>query len=161
MHEETRPHSRVVAEGRLTSLLRRWRATLRDLAERNNMVTNILMIALGASIGANLRYGLSNWAAQHWGTTFPYGTMLINVLGSFAIGLVVILSMRLAVSNTWRLLIVTGLLGGFTTFSTFSYETYSLLVTGSWIEAGLNLLGSVGLGMIGVFLGAGLARFIP
>ncbi len=122
----------------------------------------ILVIALGAALGANLRYGVSIWSAQRWGTAFPYGTMLINVLGSLAIGLVlVLLTTRLAVSDVWRLLIVTGFLGGFTTFSTFSYETYGLLVNGSWLEAGLNLLGSVGLGMLGVFLGAGLARLIP
>jgi CrcB protein len=125
-------------------------------------VTTILAIALGAAVGANLRYGLSIWAAQQWGATFPYGTMLINVLGSCAIGLVmVLLTTRLTVSDVWRLLIVTGLLGGFTTFSTFSYETYTLLVTASWLEAGLNVLGSVGLGLIGVFLGAGLARLMP
>ena len=107
-------------------------------------------------------YGLSIWAAQQWGATFPYGTLLINVLGSFAIGVVmVLLTTRLAVSDVWRLLIVTGLLGGFTTFSTFSYETYGLLVSGSWLEAGLNIVGSVGLGLIGVFLGAGLARLSP
>ena len=126
------------------------------------MPTTILVIALGAALGANLRYGLSIWAAQHWGTTFPYGTLLINVLGSFAIGVVmVLLTTRLAVADAWRLLIVTGFLGGFTTFSTFSYETYGLLVAGSWLEAGLNMFGSVGLGMVGVFLGAGLARLLP
>ena len=126
------------------------------------MVTTILAIGLGAAVGANLRYGLSIWATQRWGTAFPYGTMLINVLGSFAIGLVMVLATtRLPIGNIWRLLIVTGFLGGFTTFSTFSYETYSLLLAGSWLAAGLNILGSVGLGMIGVFLGAGLVRLIP
>ena len=125
-------------------------------------MTTILAIALGAAVGANLRYGLSIWAAQQWGTTFPYGTMIINVLGSGCIGLIMTLAAtRIALSFPWRLLLVTGLLGGFTTFSTFSYETYGLLVTGSWLEAGVNVLGSVGLGMIGVFLGAGLARLIP
>ena len=123
---------------------------------------NILVIALGASIGANLRYALSNWAAQQWGTTFPYGTMIINVLGSFLIGFILALAAtRISLSVPWRLLLVTGLLGGFTTFSTFSYETYSLLVEGSWLEAGLNIVGSVGIGLIAVLLGAGLARLIP
>jgi CrcB protein len=75
--------------------------------------------------------------------------------------MMVLLTTRLAVSDGWRLLIVTGLLGGFTTFSTFSYETYSLMVSGSWLAAGLNSVGSVGLAMIGVFLGAGLARLVP
>jgi CrcB protein len=126
------------------------------------MATTILVIALGAAVGANLRYGLSVWAAQQWGTTFPYGTMLINVLGSFAIGLILVLgTTRVTLGAPWRLLLVTGFLGGFTTFSTFSYETYALLVEGSWLAAGLNILGSVGLGMIGVVLGASLARLIP
>jgi fluoride exporter len=126
------------------------------------MLTTVLVIALGAALGANLRYALSIWAAQRWGTAFPYGTLLINVLGSFAIGVaMVLLTTRLALGDAWRLLIVTGFLGGFTTFSTFSYETYGLLVAGSWLEAGLNMVGSVGLGMIGVFLGAGVARLVP
>jgi fluoride exporter len=125
-------------------------------------VTNILAIALGAAVGANLRYLLSNWAAQQWGSTFPYGTMIINVLGSLVIGFILsLVATRITLSVPWRLLIVTGLLGGFTTFSTFSYETYSLLVAGSWLAAGLNLLGSVGIGLIAVILGAGLARLIP
>jgi protein CrcB len=71
-----------------------------------------------------------------------------------------LLTTRFASSEAWRLVLVTGLLGGFTTFSTFSYETYMLLVSGSWLAAGLNILASVGLGMVGVFLGAVLARLI-
>ena len=122
----------------------------------------MLMIALGAAAGANLRYALSLWAARQWGVAFPYGTLLINVAGSFAIGVVMILlTTRVTVGDFWRPLLVTGLLGGFTTFSTFSYETYMLLVSGSWLAAGLNLIASVGLGLIGVILGAGLARIVP
>jgi fluoride exporter len=124
-------------------------------------VWTMLIIALGAAVGANLRYALSLWAARQWGAAFPYGTLLINASGSFAIGIVmVLLTTRFTTSDSWRLLLVTGLLGGFTTFSTFSYETYMLLVSGSWLAAGLNLLASVGLGLIGVVLGAGLARLI-
>jgi CrcB protein len=128
---------------------------------RSNRVWTMLIIALGAAVGANLRYALSLWAARQWGAAFPYGTLLINVSGSFAIGVVmVLLTTRFTTSDSWRLLLVTGLLGGFTTFSTFSYETYMLLVSGSWLAAGLNLLTSVGLGLIGVVLGAGLARLV-
>ena len=130
-------------------------------AQRSNRVWTLLLIALGAAVGANLRYALSLWAARQWGAAFPYGTLLINVSGSFAIGVVmVLLTTRFTTSDSWRLLLVTGLLGGFTTFSTFSYETYMLLVSGSWLAAGLNLLASVGLGLIGVVLGAGLARLV-
>jgi CrcB protein len=162
MREETQPRGRAVRARWPASVLIRFVAGLRGLTERNVAVTNILAIALGAAVGANLRYGLSIWAAQQWGTTFPYGTLIINVLGSCCIGLILTLAAtRIALSAPWRLLLVTGLLGGFTTFSTFSYETYGLLVEGSWLEAGLNILGSIGLGVIGVFLGAGLARLMP
>jgi fluoride exporter len=162
MREETQPRGRAVRARWPASVLMRFVAGLRGLTERNVAVTNILAIALGAAVGANLRYGLSIWAAQQWGTTFPYGTLIINVLGSCCIGLILTLApTRIALSAPWRLLLVTGLLGGFTTFSTFSYETYGLLVEGSWLEAGLNILGSIGLGVIGVFLGAGLARLMP
>jgi CrcB protein len=121
----------------------------------------MLMIALGAAAGANLRYALSLWAARQWGADFPYGTLLINVSGSFAIGVVMaLLTTRFTSSDLWRPLLVTGLLGGFTTFSTFSYETSMLLISGSWLAAGLNVLASVGLGLVGVFLGSGLVRLI-
>jgi CrcB protein len=129
---------------------------------RNRSVTTILLIALGAAIGANLRYALSLWAARQWGAAFPYGTLLINVLGSFAIGVVLTLAAtRSAISVPWRLLLVTGLLGGFTTFSTFSYETYQLLVEDSLLLASLNILSSVGISLAGVVLGAVLARMLP
>lgn len=127
-------------------------------APRSNRVWTMLMIALGAAVGANLRYALSLWAARQSGADFPYGTLLINVSGSFAIGVVMVLTRRVTNGDAWRPLLVTGLLGGFTTFSTFSYESYMLLIGGSWLAAGLNILASVGLGLIGVFLGVGMAR---
>ena len=121
----------------------------------------MLLISLGAAVGANLRYMLSLWAARQWGADFPYGTLVINVVGSFAIGVVMaLLTTRFTAADLWRPLLVTGLLGGFTTFSTFSYETSMLLISGSWLAAGLNTLASVGLGLVGVFLGAGLVRLI-
>ncbi|MCS6839549.1 MAG: fluoride efflux transporter CrcB [Roseiflexus sp.] len=128
----------------------------------NSALINIIAIAVGAAIGANLRYGLSLWAAQRWGASFPYGTLIVNVIGSFLIGLVLALATtRLTLSEPVRLLIVTGLLGGFTTFSSLSFEAYSLIMSGSWQAAGIYLAGSFGLGMAGVFLGAGVARLLP
>lgn len=125
-------------------------------------MATIVMIAIGAAAGANLRYFVSLWAADQWGTTFPYGTMLINVSGSLVIGLVVVLlTTRVGLSPLLRPLLVTGLLGGFTTFSTFSYETYSQLVSGSWLAAAINIAASVGLGLLGVILGVALAHLIP
>ncbi|NWG21161.1 MAG: fluoride efflux transporter CrcB [Chloroflexi bacterium] len=122
---------------------------------------NMLVIALGAAVGANLRYGLSLWAAQRWGTSFPYGTLLVNVIGSFVIGLLLVLvTNRLSISEPVRLLLVTGLLGGFTTFSSLSFETYTLVTNGSWLAAGGYVLGSIGLGLAGVFAGAAVARLV-
>lgn len=125
-------------------------------------VLTMVMISLGAMVGANLRYALSLWATLRWGASFPYGTVLINVLGSFLIGLIMVAATtRGALSVPWRLLLVTGLLGGFTTFSTFSFETYTLIVAGCWLKAVVNVVVSVGVGLVGVFLGAGLAHVLP
>lgn len=122
---------------------------------------NMLAVALGAAIGANLRYGLAIWAAQRFGMNWPYGTFIINVLGCLLIGILLTLAAtRLPLSEPVRLLLVTGLLGGFTTFSSFGYESYSLIMTGNWLGAGLYIVASVVVGLLAVFLGAGLVRLI-
>jgi fluoride exporter len=122
---------------------------------------NILVIALGAAIGANLRYGLSLWAARQFGAAFPYGTLIVNLIGCFAIGLVLQFSLtRMPLSEPLRLLIVTGLLGGFTTFSSFGYETYALILKGEWLPALIYIAASVVLGLGAVFLGAALISWL-
>lgn len=125
------------------------------------MLINIVVIALGAAVGANLRYGVSLWAAAHLGATFPYGTLLINVAGSFVIGLVMAVSTQFRpMSEPLRLLVVTGLLGGFTTFSSLSYEAYSLLAQGNWPLALAYCAGSVLLGLLGVALAFALVGIV-
>lgn len=122
---------------------------------------NLLAIAFGAAIGANLRYGLGLWAAQRFGSAWPYGTFLINVLGCFCIGaLLAFIATRQPLNEPLRLFLVTGLLGGFTTFSTFGYESYTLITTGNWLGAALYIIASVGGGLLAVFLGAALVRGI-
>ncbi len=122
---------------------------------------NVVAIALGAAIGANLRYGLSTWAVQRLGATWPYGTFLVNILGCLAIGILLTLAAtRLSLSEPLRLFLVTGLLGGFTTFSTFGYESFTLFTRGDWLGAGLYIGGSMIVGLAAVFLGAGLARLL-
>lgn len=119
----------------------------------------MLLIALGAALGANARYLLSNWVAARWGTGFPYGTLLINVLGSLGIGIVLgLLAARPGSSPVWQPLLVTGFLGGFTTFSTFSIETYRLISSGQQIQAALYVISSVILGLLAVFAGMWLAK---
>ncbi len=120
-----------------------------------------LIIGLGGFLGANARFLLQQWLANYWGTSFPYGTLFINVSGSFVIGLFLTLATgRLAWPPEYRLFVAVGFLGGYTTFSSFSYETLRLLEQGQWGAAGWYFLGNTGLGMIAVFLGVTLARLL-
>ncbi|RME72046.1 MAG: fluoride efflux transporter CrcB [Chloroflexi bacterium] len=120
-----------------------------------------LWIGLGGFLGANARYLVQQWAAQWWGSDFPYGTMLANVSGSFIIAFFLTLAAgRLAVSPELRLLIAVGFLGGFTTFSSFSFETFRLLEQSGWSVALLNFAGNTALGLGGVGLGIFLARLL-
>lgn len=120
-----------------------------------------LWIGLGGFIGANTRYLLQQWTANRWGADFPYGTLWINVSGSLVIGLFLTLATgRLALPPEARLFVAVGFLGGYTTFSSFSYETLRLLEQGQWWPAGLYFFGNTGLGMLGVFIGVVLARLI-
>jgi fluoride exporter len=125
-------------------------------------VRDLFAIAAGAAAGALARYGISTWAVARFGTGFPVGTMLINLLGSLLIGAVIALfTTRLSVAWPWRPLLVTGLLGGFTTFSSYSYESYQLLLRGEWLLAAIYTLGSVALGLGAAALGIWLVRFLP
>ena len=87
----------------------------------------VLMVALGGAVGAVSRFGLSGWVQTLWGTTFPMGTMAVNVLGSFLLGLLLPLFESLAWSAEIRTMVTIGFLGAFTTFSTFSYEAVVML----------------------------------
>lgn len=120
----------------------------------------MLVVGLGGFLGANARYLLGQWAAQRWGTAFPYGTFLINISGSFVLGLFGTLALRLAWNDNWRLLIAVGFVGAYTTFSTFEYETLQLLSEGSLARAAANVLGSVLLGFFAVYAGVVLARLL-
>ena len=118
-----------------------------------------LVISLGGVLGANARYLLGNWVAARYGTSFPYGTMLINVSGSFVIGFfLVLITERFVVHPNWRLFFAVGFLGAYTTFSTFSFETATLMQSGSWWLALANMIGSVVLGLVAVLVGMALAR---
>ena len=119
-------------------------------------------VAVGAMLGANLRFVIGNWAAERWGADFPYGTFLINVSGAFAIGLLLsFIGERVGVSPLWRLFFATGFLGGYTTFSSYTWEALALARDGEWISAGVYIVGSNLLGFVGVWLGATLARLAP
>jgi fluoride exporter len=113
-----------------------------------------LWVGLGGFLGANARYALSVWVVDRLGVSFPWHTLLINVSGSLAIGLIMaVLSEKLVVDCTWRLLLVVGFLGGYTTFSAYTFETLALLAEGEWLRALGYVLGSNGLGLLAVYLG--------
>lgn len=120
-----------------------------------------LMVAIGGAGGAVLRYGLSGWVQSFSSGGFPYGTLAVNVVGSFLIGLVMQLSLdRFMVSLEVRLLLTTGFCGGLTTFSTFSYETLSLVEGGQFAQAGGNIALNVALTLLATYLGLVFARVI-
>jgi CrcB protein len=116
-----------------------------------------IAVAVGGAIGSLARYWCSGLVARTFGETFPWGTLFVNVAGSFLIGLVAVLTGpegRLLWPTHVRLFVMLGLFGGFTTFSSFSLQTLSLIEDGEWLYAGGNILLSVGLCLVAVWLGA-------
>ena len=124
------------------------------------MLRTALLIGLGGFVGANLRYWLGGWIAQKIGVLFPIETMLINISGSFLLGLFMTLALHYTWAPEWRQAIAIGFIGSFTTYSTYEYESLRLLQEGAWVKAGLNLFGSLVLGIIAVFLGVVLGRLL-
>lgn len=114
------------------------------------MMATCWWIGLGGFLGANARYLVGQWAGTHWGVTFPYGTMIVNITGSFILcSLVAFFGDRGDLAPTLRMALIVGFLGSYTTFSTFSNEWLQLLERGETFRAMIYLLGSV--------LGGGLA----
>ena len=115
----------------------------------------VLFVAAGGAVGSSLRYLLSSGIYAWYGRAFPWGTLAVNVLGSFAIGLLSILLVeKFNVAQEWRLAIVVGVLGGFTTFSAFSWDTLDLMQQGLTMKALLNVLANVMLCIVAAWLGA-------
>jgi CrcB protein len=118
-----------------------------------------LIVFLGAGIGGALRHGVNVAAARLFGYQFPFGTLIVNVAGSFLMGLLAgFFAWRTGVGQHMRLFLTTGILGGFTTFSAFSLDTALLVERHSyWLAAGY-VAGSVGASVLALFLGLGLFR---
>jgi len=124
-------------------------------------VEKILWISIGAVLGANLRYWVGDWAAQRFGSGFPYGTMLVNLTGSFLFGLLVSLTFEhFIIDPRLRILLTIGFLGSYTTFSTFAYESVTLITQGQWGLGLFNLLGSTMLGVLFAALGIWLGKIL-
>lgn len=121
----------------------------------------IVLVAAGGAVGSSLRYLVGVWAIRVAGLAFPWGTLAVNVAGCFLIGfLAELIDRRFGGSTALRLLVVTGFLGGFTTFSAFSLETASLLGRGAFLPASVYVLTSVLVSLMAVFAGSGLVRLL-
>ena len=122
-------------------------------------MSQILAVAIGGAVGALARHGVSTAVVEAFGPRFPLGTLIVNVAGSFAMGwLFALLTGRMDISPELRLLVTTGLLGAFTTFSTFSMETLVLLQAGRWVAGAANVLLSVALCLGAAWLGTLVVR---
>lgn len=120
----------------------------------------ILAIGIGSFIGGILRYLLSLFIQNKFLSTFPFGTMSVNILGCFLIGLVFGLSDRGNISMEVRLFLATGFLGGFTTFSAFSNETIAMLRDGQLWQSFMYIICSVGVGLLATFTGITLIKYL-
>jgi len=124
-------------------------------------MNQILAIAAGGAVGSVLRYAVSTGVYSMLGRGFPYGTLAVNVIGSFLMGMLFVLMVeRLDMSAVWRMAVLVGFLGAFTTFSTFSIETVNLLQGGDFVRALLNIVISVVFCIVATWVGFRLGRLI-
>ncbi|MDC9833313.1 fluoride efflux transporter CrcB [Rhizobium binxianense] len=118
-----------------------------------------LLVAVGGAIGSVLRYYVGQWSLRLFGPAFPWGTLAVNVVGCFVIGVFAeLIARKFNASAELRLLLITGLLGGFTTFSAFSLDAISLFERGEAVAGGIYIAASVGLSMAAVIAGLAVMR---
>lgn len=128
---------------------------------RGVRMNDVLIVMLGGGVGAATRYLIANWAAEIYGTDFPYGTLIVNVVGCFIIGVIMTLvTEKVIVNPYWRLLTVTGFLGGLTTFSSFSYETLRLLGDGYILYGFYNIFANLILSLLATWGGMAIVKVI-
>jgi CrcB protein len=121
----------------------------------------LIAIALGGALGAISRYLVVGLVTDYMGKSFPFGTMTVNITGSFFIGMLYVLVVqKLHLAPELKAILVVGFLGSFTTFSTFSLETFSLIERGHFTQAGIYLVGSVVLGLLAVWAGITAGKFL-
>jgi len=120
-----------------------------------------LVIAVGGSIGAILRYLTGVYSAKFFGTWLPYGTLIVNVVGSFILSFFMILFLeKLSLDPLWRLFVAVGFCGSYTTLSSITYETLSIVMDGDYVRALLNVALNFGLSFLSAFAGIILARML-
>lgn len=122
---------------------------------------NYLWVGLGGFLGANARYALGRLVVDRLGGGYPWATFLVNLTGSFLIGvLLTILIDRAVTEPFWRAFLIVGFLGGYTTFSSYTFEALDLAIAGRWIAAGTYVVGSTVLGLAACGAGIALARIV-
>ncbi len=121
---------------------------------------NTLLVAIGGAIGAAGRYLIGGWAQSLVGPAFPAGTFFVNATGSLIIGIILGLSERGALSGEARLLLAVGLMGGYTTFSSFSYDNLGLLQDGEVVRLVINMAGQLAVGLFAAYVGLVIARIM-
>ncbi len=122
---------------------------------------NFVFVSLGAIVGANARYVISRYLARIIGPAFPFGTLAINVVGSFIVGWFMIWTTeRVLIDPRWRLLVVVGFCGGFTTFSSYAFESMAYLEQGNWALMTTNILTNNVLCLLAALAGMALARVL-
>lgn len=121
----------------------------------------LIYIGFGGFLGAISRYSISKWVETRWESVFPYGTLAVNMIGSFLLGLIMTIFLEKGITHPYlRVAITTGFLGALTTFSTFGYETMMLLEDKEVLFAGVNILANLILGLISVMIGIIIGRTI-
>lgn len=121
--------------------------------------SQVIAVAVGGALGSVLRFGVSGWVHGLFGRDFPYGTLVVNVVGCLAMGFLFVLFLeRVTDAAVWRAGVLIGLLGGFTTFSAFSMETLTLFEDGFYVRAIANVAANVVLCLIAVWIGVWSGR---
>jgi CrcB protein len=124
-------------------------------------MARLFWVCLGGAVGSGLRYLLSGWVMRQTGPGFPYGTLAVNVLGSFLLGAIMEAALMSTFPETLRLALTTGVMGGFTTYSTFNYETLESFRVGDWgtgiVNVSVTVLACLVAGVLGLWTGRVLA----
>ena len=123
---------------------------------------NLLLVCVGGAIGSGARYLVGTWAGQAWGAGFPWGTLAVNLSGSFLIAVIMVLGLQAEViGQSLRIFLAVGVMGGFTTYSSFNHETLALAQRGQWGLAaayvGVTLVGAWVAGLAGLLIAQGIA----
>lgn len=124
------------------------------------MLRTVLLVGTGGFIGSAMRYLLQVFVEKGMGSTFPLGTLIANIAGSFLIGIVFALAEKQVMSAEWRLFMSVGICGGFTTFSAFAFNNFNMIKEHTWNQLMLNVGGNLILGVFAVYLGIILVRSV-